>query len=365
MEEEKKMKKIEKVYGVIMAGGGGTRFWPLSRQNEPKQLLNLSGKDLMINETIDRISAVIPRKDIFIVTNVSQTEKMKEAVSGRIEDSHILSEPSARNTAACIGYAAMEIIKKYGDGVMCIFPADHFIKNNIKFAKTLEEAILVAADSDELITIGITPTFPSTGYGYIRYDRASDALAKRVLEFKEKPDINTAKAYIENGEYVWNSGMFVWKASTILKNFKVYLPDIYEMLISIGEKMSTDEESEALQSIYPAIRSISIDYGIMEKSENVLVIPGDFGWNDVGSYDSLDVLHEKDKYGNIIVGDFAGIDTKDSIIYSKEKLVATIGVDNIIIVETPDTLLVCDRSRAQDIKEMVDYLKTTGKEKYL
>ena len=181
-----------KTYGVIMAGGGGTRFWPLSRAEEPKQLLNLSGKDLMVNETIDRIATFTEQQEIFIVTNETQVPKMRTATEGRITPNHILAEPSARNTSACIGYGALEIVKKYGDGIMCIFPSDHFIKNEPEFTRVLKEAIQIAEEQDKLITLGITPTFPSTGYGYIKFDAADKGYAKKVVEFKEKPDEETA-----------------------------------------------------------------------------------------------------------------------------------------------------------------------------
>ena len=353
-------------YGIIMAGGGGTRFWPLSRKETPKQLLNLSGKELMINETIDRITSVIPKKDIFIVTNHSQVGKMEEATKTRIQKEHILSEPAARNTAACIGYAAMEIIKKYGDGIMCIFPADHFIKDELTFSKTLVSAIKVAEDEDKLVTMGITPTFPSTGYGYIKYDKAdTEGEAYRVLEFKEKPNEETAKKYVESGEYAWNSGMFVWKASTILKYFKKLLPDIYENLKIMGDAMDTLEEENVISRIYPNIRSISIDYGIMEKADDVVVIPAEFGWSDVGSWDNLGVLYEADDNGNIVHGNHIGVDTKNSVIYAKNKLIATIDVENVVVVETGDTILVCKKDRSQDVRKIVDILKEQGREEYL
>lgn len=354
-----------KTYGVIMAGGGGTRFWPLSRQEEPKQLLNLSGKERMINETIDRISSVTDNENIFIVTNVTQVPKMKEATKGRIKEDHILSEPAARNTAACIGYAALEIIKKYGDGIMCIFPSDHFIKNQTEFTRILKEAIDIAGQEDKLITLGITPTFPSTGYGYIRYDEGDESPAKQVLEFREKPDEETAEKYIASGEYAWNSGMFIWKASTIMAKFQELLPEVYACLKKIGDAMNTPEEGRVLAGVYPEIPSISIDYGIMEKSSDVKVISAEMGWNDVGSWDNLGVLYETDAKGNVIAGEHIGIDTTDSIIYSKKRLISTVGVDNLIIVETDDAILVCDKNRAQDVKKIVDLLKEQGKGKYL
>lgn len=353
-------------YGIIMAGGGGTRFWPLSRKETPKQLLNLSGKELMINETIDRITSVIPKKDIFIVTNHSQVGKMEEATKTRIQKEHILSEPAARNTAACIGYAAMEIIKKYGDGIMCIFPADHFIKDELTFSKTLVSAINVAEKEDKLVTMGITPTFPSTGYGYIKYDKVdTEGEAFKVLEFKEKPDEETAKKYVESGEYAWNSGMFVWKASTILKYFEKLLPDIYENLKTMGDAMDTSEEENVISRIYPDIRSISIDYGIMEKADDVVVIPAEFGWSDVGSWDNLGVLYEADDNGNIVHGNHIGVDTKNSVIYAKNKLIATIDVKNVVVVETDDTVLVCKKDKSQNVRKIVDILKEQGREEYL
>lgn len=352
-------------YGVIMAGGGGTRFWPLSRQEEPKQLLNLSGKDLMINETIDRIATVADKKDIFIVTNIAQVPKMETATAGRISEDHILSEPSARNTSACIGYAAMEIVKKYGDGIMCISPADHFIKNTAEFTRVLKEAVAVAEAEDKLITIGIQPTYPATGYGYIKFDKTDSGIAKNVVEFKEKPDLETAKNYVASGEYAWNSGMFIWKASTILKKFEELLPDVYVCIETIGNAMNTPDEAKVIEEVYPTIPSISVDYGIMEKSSDVLVISGDFGWNDVGSWENMDVIYDEDENGNILVGKQVNIDTRNTISYSKKRLITTVGVENLIIVETEDAILVCDKNRAQDVKLIVDELKATGQKEYL
>jgi len=345
-----------KIYGVIMAGGGGTRFWPLSRQTTPKQLLNLSGKDLMVNEAIDRLSKTASKDDIFIVTNEAQVSKMLQATKGRVKRNHILSEPSARNTAACIGYAAMEIVKKYGDGIMVITPSDAYIKNEEEFTRVLGLAVRAAEEKDALVTVGITPTFAATGYGYIKFQKSGEEVLK-VLEFKEKPDEQTAKKYVDSGEYVWNSGMFIWKASTILKNFEKYLPNIYSDLVKIGNAMDTSEEFNVIDKIYPKIESISIDYGIMEKSSDVYVVPGKFGWNDVGSFDMLTVLHEADENGNVKIGDQINVDTKNCITYSSGRLVATIGLENIVVIETGDAVLVCDKSKVQDVKKVVEQLK--------
>ncbi len=339
-----------------MAGGGGTRFWPLSRQETPKQLLNLSGKDLMVNEAIERLCQVADKDDIFIVTNSIQTPKMLEATKKRIKKNHILSEPSSRNTAACIGYAAFEILKKYGDGLIVITPSDAYIKDEKEFAKVLKIALETAKAKDVLVTVGIKPTFASTGYGYIKFKK-DESLAFKVLEFKEKPELATAQKYVESGDYLWNSGMFIWKASTILEAFKNFLPNVYSDLEKIAQSMGSQEEFNVIEEIYPKIESISVDYGIMEKSDSVYVVPGDFGWSDVGSFDMLGALHEKDKNQNIIIGDSINIDTKNSIVYSDKRLVATIGLDDVVVVETPDSVLVCKKDRVQDVKKVVEELK--------
>lgn len=353
------------IYGVIMAGGGGTRFWPMSRQKMPKQLLNLSGKETMVNETIDRISQVIDKNNVFIVTNICQWKPMAEVTKGRIAPKKILAEPAARNTAACIGYAAMEIIKKYGDGVMCVFPADHYIKDEKTFADILNKAINVAENEDKLVTIGITPTFPSTGYGYIEFDKNENNTAKSVIRFVEKPDIEKAREYVAKGSFVWNSGMFIWRASVILKKFEELLPEVYDCIVKIGNAMGTSEEENVINEIYPQIPKISVDYGIMEKADNVVVIEGEFGWNDVGSWDTLGVMYEEDENGNISKGENIMLDTKNSVIFGNNRLIATIGLDNVVIVETDDAVLVCNKNSAQDVKKVVEILEAKNKNKYL
>lgn len=347
-----------------MAGGGGTRFWPLSRNTTPKQLLNLSGNEIMVNEAIDRLARVASYNDIFIVTNAVQKTKMLSLLNGRVSEDHILSESAARNTAACIGYAATEIMNKYGDGIMVVTPSDAYVKNNDKFSEVLNKAITAAQTTDSLVTVGITPAFPATGYGYIQYAQSKSA-AKPVLKFVEKPDEATAENYIKSGDFVWNSGMFVWKASVILQKFKELLPDIYGYLKKIAATFGSPDEKEQIEKIYPQIPSISVDYGIMEKSGDILVVPGEFGWNDVGSWDTFGVLHTADKNGNVQIGDTLSIDTTNSTVYSSGKLVAAVGVDNLIIVETDDAVLVCPKDKAQDVKKIVDELKRQGREELL
>ncbi len=212
--------------------------------------------------------------------------------------------------------------------------------------------------------MGIRPTFPATGYGYIRF-RKGEGAAKQVLRFVEKPSLKRAKRFLSGGEYVWNSGMFVWKASVILESYKKFIPDVYELLVRIGDAMNTPDERRVLEELYPLIRSVSIDYAIMEKSKNILVVPGEFGWSDVGSWDMLSALYGEDASGNVVVSDFVGEDTHDSVIYAKKKLVATVGLKNVIIVDTPDALLVCDKKRAQEVKKIVEDLRAQGREELL
>lgn len=350
-----------KTYGVIMAGGEGTRFWPLSRKKLPKQLLNLSGKEIMLNETIDRLSKVIPKQDIFIVTNVTIREQVEKVVEGRIGMGHILIEPNSRNTAICIGYAAIEILHKYGDGVMVISPSDAYIGDEEGYARILNLAIEHAMNTDNLVTIGIKPVFPSTGYGYIQYDNNVNNIVKKVVKFKEKPDYETAKKYLAENNYLWNSGMFVWKASIIIQYYEKLMPDIYQKLMKIKQAMGTRQEDAVKNQMYSSMKKISIDEGIIEHAENVVVLQGDFDWNDVGSWDMLGCLYQEDKNGNILIGEHLDIDTNNSICYSSGKMLVTVGVSNMVIVNVSDALLVCNKDQVQDIKMLVDILGNNGK----
>ena len=355
------------IYNVIMAGGGGTRFWPISRQKTPKQLLNLSGVDTLINETIDRVNKLSHKDNLFIVTNKSQRELMKETVDDKCHHNNILSEPIAKNTSAAIGFAAINIMKKYGDGIMCVYPADHYIKLEEEFLDSLEKAIEVAQNEDKLVTIGIKPTFISTGYGYININKEK-LIGKHgyeVVEFVEKPNFENATKYVNSGEYLWNSGMFVWKVSKILDDFKRYLPKVYEKLNEISEYIGTEKEVEMINKLYKEMPSISVDYGIMERSNEVVVVPGDFGWNDLGSWDVLGSIYPTDEEGNIKRGENVVLDTRDSIIYSERKLITAVGVKDLIIVSTEDSVMVCPKDRAQDVKHIVEKLKSEEKYTYL
>ncbi|CAH1058969.1 mannose-1-phosphate guanylyltransferase [Paenibacillus pseudetheri] len=353
-------------FAVIMAGGGGTRFWPLSRQNKPKQLLNLSGNDIMINDTILRYEGIISVESTMIVTNQTQASLVEEILLDKVPRNNILREPVGKNTAACILYAALVLDKLYKDCVMVVLPSDHYITNEESFRAVLDKACLIAEEKDKLITIGIKPTFPSTGYGYINFNK-SNLLdeAFDVLEFVEKPNFEKAKMYFESGNYVWNSGMFVWKTSIIIENFRRYLPRLYKSFMQVYEHLGTDKEWEAISEIYPSLQNISIDYGILERSDEVIIVPGDFGWNDVGSWDALGSIFSPDDEGNIVKAKHLGLRTKNSIVFGDERLIATIGVDNLIIAETSDALLICSKDNAQEVKSMVDMLKELGMNEYI
>lgn len=348
-----------------MAGGGGTRLWPLSTRKRPKQFLNLSGRETLVNEAIDRLTGVAAPEDLFIVTNASQAEMMMEQTNGRVKADHILREPAARNTAACIGYAAMTIVEKYGDGIMCVVPSDPYIRDEEKFRETLREAVRAAQETDALVTIGIRPTFASTGYGYIRSRQVEGKNYRKVEEFVEKPDIETAERYLESGAYAWNSGMFIWKASTILSYYERLLPDIHACLRKLAAGFKTPEEERILWEVYPSIPKISVDYGIMERAGHVLMLTGDFGWSDVGGWDAMDVLHGVDEDGNIRVGDTLLLDSRNCTAYSVDKLVAAVGVSDLVIVQAQDAVLVCPRSQTQRVGEIVQALSQKGEISYL
>ena len=324
-----------KVYGVVMAGGSGTRFWPLSRQHRPKQLLNLTGKDAMINEAVARLKPVC-KDGIFIVSSKSQRECLLEVLDKDFPKDHILLEPAARNTAACIGYAAIEIVKRCGDGVLAVIPSDSYIKNTEAFLSALTLAVKTAEEKDAIVTVGIKPTF----------------LAR-------------AEEYLKSGEFVWNSGMFIWKASLILQKLEKYLPELYQELLRIGEAVGTDREEAVIDSVYPEMPSISVDYGVLEKSDGIYVVPADLGWSDVGSLDMLGAVRRADENDNVTVGETYPVDTHHTIIYTGGKPVCTVGVDDLIIVDTPDVLLVCSKERAQDVKKIVEELRAKGKEELL
>jgi mannose-1-phosphate guanylyltransferase len=357
------------VTGVIMAGGRGERFWPLSRQSMPKQFLSLqSDGKTMIQSTFERLSKLSADEDIFVVTNQDYREIVKNQLPA-MTPSNILAEPVGKNTTACIGLAAVYIEKKYGDSVMICCPSDHSIKGTDAFVKTIRDAAEAAEEGSNIVTIGIMPDYPETGYGYIKfkpgeYFRDKENIS-RVERFVEKPTVEKAREYINNGNYLWNSGIFVWKTSTILSCIKKLLPAMYDGLMRIKDAFGTDAESEVLEREFRAFPSISVDYGIMEHVSDVYTIPCTFGWDDVGSWSAIGRINDSDENGNITLGNAVLHETSDTILYGGAKLIAAVGVKNLVIVDTDDAILVCEKSSAQNVKKIIESLNAQNKTQYL
>jgi mannose-1-phosphate guanylyltransferase len=345
------------LYAVIMAGGIGARFWPRSKKKSPKQLLKIVGENTMIQETVKRINGLVPKENILIVTNETQKPGIMEQLP-EIPVENIIVEPFGRNTAACIGLASIIIQKRSSDAVTFVMPADHIIKDNEKFLETLETAAKFSSEKNALLTIGIQPTRPETGYGYIQIDEDSGKNnVYKVLTFAEKPNYATAVNFIKSGDFFWNSGMFIWKIDTILDEMSKLMPDLYEGLVQLKEHLNNSDFPNTLSEVYGHLKSISIDYGIMEKSDRVFLVKGLFSWSDVGSWEAVYELSDKDADGNVKVGTVYTDMALDSYIYSPDKLTAVIGLDNVIVINCNDALLICKRDKAQDVKNIIDYLK--------
>ncbi len=356
------------MFAVIMAGGKGARFWPRSRERMPKHLLDILGERTVIRETVDRIRPLVPAERTLIVTGRSHAAELIRQLP-EIPPENILIEPVGRNTAPCIGLAALHILRRVPDAVMLVLPSDHRIGDEAAYRRVLQAAAGGALQGDPLVTIGIPPTGPETGYGYIEQgERISGNGADeiyRVRSIREKPPREQAERFLDQGGFSWNSGMFVWKASAIIKAIGQFLPDLRQGLIEIREALGTDREEEVVGTIYAGLKSVSIDYGVMEKAKDVLVIPGAFGWSDLGSWDTLWEVSKKDENGNAVRGEFIGIDAADSLIHSPGKLVALVGVKDLLVVETKDALLICRRGRSQDVRKIVETLEKNGLTSYL
>lgn len=351
---------------LIMAGGRGERFWPKSRKGLPKQFLSLTddGKT-MIQLTVERISPIVALKDIYISTNKDYKNLVLEQLPG-IPEENILCEPIGRNTAPCIGLGAIHIAKKYADAVMMVLPSDHLIKYTKMFLNTLSDACDIAEKDMNLVTIGITPDYPETGYGYIKFNPdESDGHAYQVERFVEKPSIEVAKEYLETEEYLWNSGMFVWKVSSILSNIKQFLPELFKGLIKIQSAIGSEADSVVLEREFPKFASDSIDYGIMEKAENIYILPGTFGWDDVGSWLAVGRIKKSNESGNVVSGNIITIGCKNNIIQGDKKLIATVGIEDLIIVDTEDATLICDKDSAGDIKKVLENLKICNRDEFV
>ncbi len=348
---------------VIMAGGIGSRFWPYSRNSKPKQFIDVlgTGKSL-IQMTFDRFLSKVPKENIYVVTNDAYAQLVKEQLP-ELSDGQILREPLRRNTAPCIAYASYKIAKINPDAVITVTPSDHMIFKEAEFLATLQTAIDAANDQEKLITIGLKPNRPETGYGYIQY-LESDNEIKKVKTFTEKPERELAMKFIESGDFVWNSGIFVWSVRAIISAIQSSLPEMAETFSDTIKALNTSNEYAAISSAYSQCNNISIDYGVMEKASNVFVVLGDFGWSDLGSWDSLHEISEKEENNNVVNGNVLLYDTKNSLVQGPEdKLIVVQGLDGYLVAECDNVLLICKKDDEQKFRDFVaDVKDKKGKE---
>jgi len=356
-------------YAIIMAGGVGARFWPYGTTRMPKQFLPIANSsETMIQLTVKRISSLIPYERIFIVTNAQYVNEVKKQVP-RIQLENIIGEPIGRNTAPCVGLAAT-LLKQYEEKArMIVIPADHLIENVDEFLNIASAGLDFIKTNEAIVTIGINPTHPETGYGYIQYVEDAYMTVKvkgetigvyKVKTFAEKPSLETAKRFLESGDFLWNSGMFIFRADVILNEIKKTLPDLHHELQRIEKQIHSPNFDAVLKNVFARIKSISIDYGVMEKSKRVYVMKGNFVWSDLGSWDEVYRLKKKDKSGNILQASSFIKDSSNNLVISPKYFVGLIGVEDLIIINTKDGLLVCKKDRSQEVKEIVDYLKKKG-----
>ena len=372
------------LHAVIMAGGIGSRFWPRSRRATPKQFLDVFGDASLIQNTFARLQPLVEPENVWVVTNQDYVGTTREHLPAVPAD-HVLGEPVARNTAPCVAFAAARLLADDPDATMIVLPADHLIANVGRFHQVLKAAVDAAqptgGERGALVTVGIRPTHPETGYGYVQYDvegdgRPGEALdpdafdaeprAVPVLTFAEKPDLPTAERFLDAGDFLWNSGMFVWRADAILAAFERYLPKVHRLFAPLVDAFGTDGEAAAVADAYERAPKISIDYGIMEQADRVLVVPGSFGWSDVGDWRAVHDIADKDDAGNRAEGNVILHDTARSFARSADgRLLVLVGMEDALVVDTGDAVLVCHREQAQKVKDVVDFLGVHGMDEYV
>lgn len=344
-------------YAILMAGGIGSRFWPLSTSALPKQFHDILGTgETLIQTTYRRLQKIIPTKNIFILTNAQYGALVKEQLVG-VEDQQLLLEPAMRNTAPCILYAALKIKKMDPNALLVVAPSDHWIENETCFLEDLKRCFDHCQEKDVLMTLGIKPSFPNTGFGYIQHE-LSDTPIKKVEQFREKPDYETAKSFLAQGNFLWNAGIFIWHVQSILKAFSKFQPQMYHLLEQGFETLNTDREKQFINNTYPKLEKISIDYAVMERSENIYVLPASFDWNDLGTWGSLHQELEKDDQQNAVVGAQVYLENSHgNIIHSsKQKTVVLRDLDDYIIIDRDDKLLIYPRAKEQEVKNVIDKL---------
>lgn len=360
--------KNKDTYVAIMAGGIGSRFWPLSRVNYPKQFLDILGTGrTLIQQTFDRFIKLVPLENIYVVTANEYLDITREQLP-QLPKENIIGEPFRKNTAPCIAYISFKLHQMNPESSLIVAPADHLILNEGRFLEVCNEALHFVNNANALITIGIQPSYPNTGYGYIQHDGVeANHDVYKVKTFTEKPNKELAKTFIASGDFLWNSGIFVWQVKRGIEAFHKHMPEMYELFSAEEEKLNTDEERQIIETIYPQCTSISIDFGVMEKANNVYVIPAAFGWSDLGTWNSAWENMEKDYLENAVAGkNVIVFDTTKCVIHvPDDKLVVLQGLDDFIITDTKDVLLICHKEKEQEIKEYVAEVKRNKGEKYL
>tara|TARA_B100000508_G_scaffold140634_1_gene142498 strand:+ start:1203 stop:2252 length:1050 start_codon:yes stop_codon:yes gene_type:complete len=349
-----------------MAGGIGSRFWPMSRTLYPKQFIDILGTgQTLIQQTFHRLNRLVPKENIFIVTNDLYKNLVLEQLE--VKEDQVLCEPNRRNTAPCIAYANYKIAKRNKKANIIVAPADHLILKEDRFIEAMETALEFTSKNDALLTLGIKPSRPDTGYGYIQFEDVGDEEIKKVKTFTEKPDLELAQQFLNSGDFSWNSGMFIWSLNAINKAFQMHLPEINSLFLEQEQKFDTDDENNAIEAIYAVSKSVSIDYGIMERAENVYVLSADIGWSDLGTWGSIYTHLEHDQNDNAVIGENVMMyDSKDCIVsVPKDKLVVLQGLENYIVVEANNTLLICKKEEEQSIKQFVTDIKLEKGDRFI
>ena len=346
------------LYVVLMAGGVGVRFWPYSRNSKPKQFLDVLGTGkTLLQSTFDRFLPLCPTENIFVVTHEEHANLVREQLP-QLSDQQILSEPMRKNTAPCIAYASYKIAKLNKDAVIVVSPSDHLILKEAEFHEVIRKAADQAKGQDKLITLGITPTRPETGYGYIQY-HTEKSFAKKVKTFTEKPELSLAKKFLESGDFVWNSGIFIWGVKAVMDELHEHLPEMAEVFDEIQSKLGTDEERDAIHTAYPQCKSISIDYGIMEKARNVYVCLGNFTWSDLGSWASIHEISVKDENNNVINANALSYESRNCIIKgSPDKLIVVQGLNGYLVGEFGNVVIVCEKDKEEQFRRFVNDVKS-------
>ncbi len=356
------------MYSIVMAGGSGTRFWPVSRKARPKQLLSLTGRRSLLQQTVARMGPLTGPERVLVVTGAAHAGQV-QAQLPQLPPVQLLAEPMGRNTAAAAGLAAAFVARRDPEAVCLVLPADHLITNEPLFISTLERAARAARENDVLVTLGLTPAYAATGFGYIEAAEAVDQrppALHRVEAFHEKPDVDTAERYLASGRHLWNSGMFAWRAEVLLAEIRRHLPTLADGLEELAPHLGGPDQAAALERVYPGLPAISVDHGVLEKSDRLRVVRADFGWSDVGSWEAMGSLWDADKHGNVCQdGQLLAIEAGGNVVSAGGRLAALLGVEGLVAVVTDDVLLILPKERSQDVRKIIDRLQAQGLAHYL